>query len=85
MSSSSARSPDRSQEEMGKSQREYYLREQLKAIRRELGEASETEAEITELRTKIEEAEHAGGGRARRRGASWIGWPSCRRPPPSTA
>ncbi|MCC6705181.1 MAG: endopeptidase La [Thermomicrobiales bacterium] len=44
------------QEEMSKSQREYYLREQLKAIQRELGETSETEAEVNELRTKIEEA-----------------------------
>jgi ATP-dependent Lon protease len=44
------------QEELGKSQREYYLREQMKAIRRELGEESETEAEITELREKIEAA-----------------------------
>jgi ATP-dependent Lon protease len=44
------------QEELGKSQREYYLREQMKAIRRELGEESETEAEVTELREKIETA-----------------------------
>jgi ATP-dependent Lon protease len=44
------------QEELGKSQREYYLREQLKAIQRELGESSETEAEVTELREKIEQA-----------------------------
>jgi ATP-dependent Lon protease len=44
------------QEELGKSQREYYLREQMKAIRRELGEEGETEAEITELRQKIDEA-----------------------------
>ena len=44
------------QEELGKSQREYYLREQLKAIRRELGEEGETEAEITELRQKVEDA-----------------------------
>ena len=44
------------QEELGKSQREYYLREQMKAIRRELGEESETEAEITELRQKMEDA-----------------------------
>jgi len=44
------------QEEMGKSQREYYLREQLKAIQKELGESSEGEAEISELRTKIDEA-----------------------------
>jgi ATP-dependent Lon protease len=44
------------QEELGKNQREYYLREQLKAIQRELGESSETEAEVTELRQKIEES-----------------------------
>jgi ATP-dependent Lon protease len=44
------------QEELSKSQREYYLREQLKAIQRELGEGTETEAEATELRTKIEES-----------------------------
>ncbi len=44
------------QEEMGKSQREYYLREQLKAIQKELGESSDSEAEIDELRTKIAEA-----------------------------
>ena len=44
------------QEELGKSQREYYLREQLKAIQRELGEGNETEAEVTELRGKIEES-----------------------------
>jgi ATP-dependent Lon protease len=44
------------QEELGKSQREYYLREQLKAIRKELGEESETEAEVNELRAKIDES-----------------------------
>src|SRR3712207_1193383 len=44
------------QEELGKSQREYYLREQIKAIQKELGEGSETEAEVTELRAKIEES-----------------------------
>jgi ATP-dependent Lon protease len=44
------------QEEMSKSQREYYLREQLKAIQKELGESSEGEAEINDLRTKIDEA-----------------------------
>jgi ATP-dependent Lon protease len=45
------------QEEMSKSQREYYLREQLKAIQRELGETNETEAEVNELRTKIESSQ----------------------------
>jgi ATP-dependent Lon protease len=44
------------QEELGKSQREYYLREQMKAIQRELGESSVTESEVTELSAKIDEA-----------------------------
>ncbi len=39
--------------EMEKGQREYYLREQLKAIQRELGEEDETQAEVTELRERI--------------------------------
>ncbi|MEX2162549.1 MAG: endopeptidase La [Anaerolineales bacterium] len=37
-------------------QRDYFLREQLKAIQRELGETDETMAEVQELRKKIEEA-----------------------------
>jgi ATP-dependent Lon protease len=44
------------QEELSKNQREYYLREQLKAIQKELGETNETEAEVTELRQKIDES-----------------------------
>ncbi|MCL6630484.1 MAG: LON peptidase substrate-binding domain-containing protein, partial [Armatimonadetes bacterium] len=44
------------QSEMTKTQREYYLREQLKAIQRELGEADERTAEIEELKQKIAEA-----------------------------
>jgi ATP-dependent Lon protease len=44
------------QEEMTKVQREYLLREQLKAIERELGEESEEQATVNELRDKIEEA-----------------------------
>ena len=44
------------QEEMGKVQREYLLREQLKAIQRELGEESEELATVNELRRKIDEA-----------------------------
>ncbi|MCL5105286.1 MAG: endopeptidase La, partial [Armatimonadetes bacterium] len=42
--------------EMGKMQREYYLREQLKAIQRELGEGDERTVEVDELRTKIHDA-----------------------------
>jgi len=41
---------------MEKVQREYFLREQLKAIRRELGEEDEQQVEIEEYRTKIEQA-----------------------------
>jgi len=44
------------QEEMTKVQREYLLREQLKAIQRELGEENEEQATINELRKKIDEA-----------------------------
>ncbi|MHC4717991.1 MAG: endopeptidase La, partial [Planctomycetota bacterium] len=38
-----------------KSQREYFLREQLKAIQKELGQVDEQTAEIEELRAKIDE------------------------------
>jgi ATP-dependent Lon protease len=44
-------------EEMTKAQRDFYLREQLKAIQKELGEADERTLEINELREKIAEAE----------------------------
>lgn len=42
--------------EIDKVQREYFLREQLKAIQRELGEADEQSAEVDEFRNKIEQA-----------------------------
>ena len=45
------------QSEMEKMQREYFLREQLKAIQRELGEGDEQQVEIEELRAKISEAQ----------------------------
>jgi ATP-dependent Lon protease len=44
------------QEEMGRSQREYFLRQQLKAIKEELGEGSEDEDEIEEIRNRIAES-----------------------------
>jgi ATP-dependent Lon protease len=40
--------------ELQKNQREYYLREQMKAIQRELGEGDDQQREISELREKIE-------------------------------
>lgn len=42
---------------LNKSQREYFLREQLKAINKELGETGEAGAEIKELRAKIDKAQ----------------------------
>jgi len=47
---------EEAQEEMTKQQREYFLRQQLEAIRRELGEVDETAAETEEYRHKIAEA-----------------------------
>lgn len=43
-------------EEIDKTQREYYLREQLKAIKKELGEYDEKAGEIEELEKAIKEA-----------------------------
>jgi len=43
-------------DEVGKTQRQYYLREQMKAIQRELGEEDDRQAEIDELKQKIEDA-----------------------------
>ena len=44
------------QSEVGKNQREYFLREQLKAIQKELGEGDDQAKEIDELRAKIDAA-----------------------------
>src|SRR5262247_687053 len=44
------------QSEVGKNQREYFLREQMKAIQKELGEGDDQTREIEELREKIEAA-----------------------------
>ena len=44
------------QREMEKNQREFYLRQQLRAIQEELGETDPQQAETNELRKKIDEA-----------------------------
>jgi ATP-dependent Lon protease len=44
------------QEQVSQSQREYLLREQLKAIHKELGESDDGQAEIDELREKLEKS-----------------------------
>ncbi len=43
------------QSDMEKEQREYYLRQQLRAIQQELGETDETQAEINDLRVRLAE------------------------------
>ena len=47
---------DQAQEEMSKTQKDYYLRQQLKAIQQELGDKDDREAEIEEIRASIEKA-----------------------------
>jgi len=46
----------RVKQQMEKSQREYYLNEQMKAIQKELGEMEDAPNELTELERKIEQA-----------------------------
>ena len=47
---------DQVQEQVNQSQREFLLREQMKAIQKELGESDDGQAEIEELRKKVEES-----------------------------
>ena len=44
------------QEQVSQNQREYLLREQMKAIQKELGDSDDSQQEIEELRKKMEEA-----------------------------
>ena len=41
--------------QMDKTQKEYYLNEQMKAIQKELGESTDTKDEISEIEEKIKE------------------------------
>ena len=52
-----SRIQSRVKDQMTKTQREYFLREQMKAIQKELGVMDEQQTEVEELRTKIKEAE----------------------------
>ncbi len=47
----------RVKQELEESQKEFYLREKMKAIQRELGERDERTGEIEELRTRVKEAQ----------------------------
>jgi len=52
-----AKIQSRAKDEITKTQREYFLREQMRAIRSELGEGDERTEEFKELRKKIKKAE----------------------------
>ncbi len=52
----SSKIQNQAQVELGKAHREYVLREQLKAIQRELGEGDEKGQEISEFKEKIEQS-----------------------------
>jgi len=56
LSAMQAKIQTQAKEEMGKTHREYFLREQLKAIQSELGEIDEKTKEIEEFRSKIAKA-----------------------------
>ncbi|MBI2818186.1 MAG: endopeptidase La [Acidobacteria bacterium] len=45
------------QDQLTQGQKEYYLREQMKAIQKELGEGDDTQREVEELRQKIADAQ----------------------------
>ncbi|HXX71119.1 MAG TPA: endopeptidase La [Candidatus Acidoferrum sp.] len=47
---------DQVQEQVSQSQREFLLREQMKAIQKELGESDDAQSEVEELRKKVEES-----------------------------
>ncbi len=47
---------EKAKEEIEKSQREYYLRQQMEAIRQELGEGDDSKREVNEYRKKIDES-----------------------------
>jgi len=60
LSTMQARIQNQAKEEMSKTQRDYYLREQLKQIQQELGEGDERAEEINELKKQIEKAKMPG-------------------------
>jgi ATP-dependent Lon protease len=60
LSTMQARIQNQAKEEMSKTQRDYFLREQLKQIQQELGEGDERGEELNELRKQIEKAKMPG-------------------------
>ena len=66
-------------------QREYYLREQMKAIQKELGEKDEQAVEVEEFRKKIDDSQDAAKRPRNRPSGSWTDCRACRPPRPNTA
>lgn len=56
VSTMQAKIQSEAKEEMGRTQREYYLREQIMALKKELGEFDEKSEEIEELRVRFKKA-----------------------------
>ena len=56
LSTMQARIQNQAKEEMSKTQRDYFLREQLKQIQQELGEGDDRAEEISELKKQIDKA-----------------------------
>ncbi|MBW2091286.1 MAG: endopeptidase La [Deltaproteobacteria bacterium] len=56
VSTMQAKIQSEAQEEMSRSQREYYLREQIRAIKRELGDTDDRMEEIIDYRNKVTQA-----------------------------
>ncbi len=70
---------------ISKTQRDFFLREQMRAIQRELGETDPNASEIRMLREKIEQTAAAGRGQDRWRRRNWNGCSRCPRRRPNTA
>ena len=70
---------------MEKMQREYFLREQMKAIQKELGEEDEQAADLRELEERIAAAGSLRGSARRKPSANWAACAACPSRPPSTA
>ena len=65
---------NRARTEMTKEQREYLLRQQLRAIQQELGRKDPEQAEVDMLREQLDEGRPAGGSAEGSRARDWRGW-----------
>ena len=70
------------QGQLSQSQREFYLREQLKAIQKELGEGDDTQRDVDELRQETGGRGNERRGQSRGPQASSTVWAACRRMSP---